>query len=201
MSVIVPESIAERLFQNPDSMMNATLGIETEDHEIVREEVETLLEEKGYRNAFCNDVSEQTEAMDTVVFIVQVFIYGFVVLITLITVANIMNTISTGVLLRRKEFAMLKSVGITPRGFRKMICLESLLYGLRALIAAIPLSILISYLMNRQLGSSIIPFTLDPLLYLLVIAAVFALIGITMLFAVYKIRSDSVIETLKEEIQ
>ena len=130
----------------------------------------------------------------------QVFIYGFIVLITLITIANIINTISTGISLRRKEFAMLKSVGITPKGFRKMICLESFFYGERALIVAIPISLFLCYNMNARINAATIPFFVPWKTYLIVIAAVFVLVGLSMYYAMYKLRNDSIIETLKEEV-
>ena len=138
--------------------------------------------------------------MRTVIFVMKVFIYGFIVLISLITIANIINTISTGIALRRKEFAMLRSVGMTPGGFRKMIRLESLLYGIRSLVVALPLSVVINLLMNRSLGSESIPYEFDWMMYLAAVVVVFILISVTMLFSVSKLKKDSVVETLKEEI-
>ena len=138
--------------------------------------------------------------MRTVIFVMKVFIYGFIVLISLITIANIINTISTGIALRRKEFAMLRSVGMTPGGFRKMIRLESLLYGIRSLVVALPLSVVINLLMNRSLGSDSIPYEFDWMMYLAAVVVVFILISVTMLFSVSKLKKDSVVETLKEEI-
>ena len=138
--------------------------------------------------------------MRTVIFVMKVFIYGFIVLISLITIANIINTISTGIALRRKEFAMLRSVGMTPGGFRKMVRLESLLYGIRSLVVALPLSVVINLLMNRSLGSESIPYEFDWMMYLAAVVVVFILISVTMLFSVSKLKKDSVVETLKEEI-
>ena len=102
--------------------------------------------------------------------------------------------------MRRKEFAMLKSVGTTQKGFYKMVNLESLFYGLRALVFGIPISIAVSYLMNHQLGSDAIPFEINWLMYLAVITAVFIIIGVSMLYSVSKLKNDSIVETLKEEI-
>lgn len=138
--------------------------------------------------------------MNTIMFVLQVFIYGFITLITMITVANIINTISTSIALRRKEFAMLKSVGATQNGFYKMICLESLFYGLKALIFAIPISALISFGLNKLLALDAIPFEMDYLLYAYVILAVFLIVGFSMLYSVSKIKKDSIIETLKQDI-
>ena len=89
---------------------------------------------------------------------------------------------------------------MTPGGFRKMIRLESLLYGIRSLVVALPLSVVINLLMNRSLGSESIPYEFDWMMYLAAVVVVFILISVTMLFSVSKLKKDSVVETLKEEI-
>ncbi|MGN1420065.1 MAG: FtsX-like permease family protein [Eubacterium sp.] len=180
--------------------INLLIGIETEKHAEVKEELTNLFEEKGYLNTYVSDYSEIMQMMNTLVFVIEVFVYGFISLITLITIANIINTISTNIQLRKKEFAMLKSVGTTPKGFRKMISLESVFYGLRAVIFGIPISVIISIVLNKTMSTTAIPFIFDWRMYLIVIAVVFAIIGITMLFSVSKLKDDSIVETLKEEI-
>lgn len=175
-------------------------GIETKQHAEVTEKVSALLDEEGYTHTYCSDVVETFQIMNTVGFVIEVFVYGFVVLITLITIANIINTVSTGITLRKKEFAMLKSVGMTPRGFRKMIRLESLFYGLKALIAGIPLSLLLSYGINRATGEATLPFEVNWGLYLTVILVVFLIILMSMQYSVSKLKHDTIVETLKEEI-
>ena len=157
-------------------------------------------EENNFSYTYVNDYVESMEMVNTLLFALEVFTYGFITLITLITLANIINTISTSIDMRRKEFAMLKSVGTTQKGFYKMVNLESLFYGLRALVFGIPISIAVSYLMNHQLGSDAIPFEINWLMYLAVIAAVFIIIGVSMLYSVSKLKNDSIVETLKEEI-
>lgn len=180
--------------------INLLIGIETEKHAEVKEELTNLFEEKGYLNTYVSDYSEIMQMMNTLVFVIEVFVYGFISLITLITIANIINTISTNIQLRKKEFAMLKSVGTTPKGFRKMISLESVFYGLRAVIFGIPISVIISIVLNKTMSTTAIPFIFDWKMYLIVIAVVFAIISITMLFSVSKLKDDSIVETLKEEI-
>lgn len=199
-SLYVPESNYYNVIAKSFDSYTYMIGIETENHEAVAEKLYTILEEGDYGSIFVMDYIESFRMMNTVVFVLEVFVYGFIVLITLITVANIINTISTGIQMRRKEFAMLKSVGTTPKGFRKMISLESVFYGLKALIFALPISILISYAMNKVMSSDVIPFEINWLLYLAVIAVVFVIIGFTMLYAVSKLKNDSIVETLKEEI-
>ena len=147
------------------------------------------------------DAVAQTEMMNSTILIMQVFIYGFITLMTLISVANIFNTVSTGIDLRRKEFAMLKSVGVTPKGFRKMLRFESLFYGLKALIYGLPLSLIISVLMWKTLTEGFaLAFHPDWRIYLGVVVAVFFITGISMAYATSKVKKDSIIETLKSEI-
>lgn len=174
--------------------------IETDEHKEVAENLTTLLNEKDFGGSYVSDNVDILETMNTVIFIIQVFVYGFITLISLITIANIINTISANIALRRKEFAMLKSVGTTPKGFSKMVSLESVFYALKAVIFGVPISVLISVVLNKMLGESSIPYHFDIKLYLSVIIVVFVLILITMIYSVRKLKNDNIIEALKEDI-
>lgn len=174
--------------------------VETDEHKEVAENLTTLLNENDFGGGYVSDNVDTLETMNTVIFIIQVFVYGFITLISLITIANIINTISANIALRRKEFAMLKSVGTTPKGFSKMVSLESVFYALKAVIFGVPISVLISVVLNKMLGESSIPYHFDIKLYLSVIIVVFVLILITMIYSVRKLKSDNIIEALKEDI-
>lgn len=174
--------------------------IETDEHKDVAENLTTLLNENDFGGNYVSDNVDALETMNTVMFIIQVFVYGFITLISLITIANIINTISANIALRRKEFAMLKSVGTTPKGFSKMVSLESVFYALKAVIFGVPISVLISVVLNKMLGESSIPYHFDIKLYLSVIIIVFVLISITMIYSVRKLKDDNIIEALKEDI-
>ena len=135
--------------------------VETDEHKEVAENLTTLLNENDFGGSYVSDNVDTLETMNTVIFIIQVFVYGFITLISLITIANIINTISANIALRRKEFAMLKSVGTTPKGFSKMVSLESVFYALKAVIFGVPISVLISVVLNKMLGESSIPYHFD----------------------------------------
>lgn len=175
-------------------------GIVTDEHEKVAEEIGDFFEQNNYESCNYSDIAAMMQTMTSTIFILQVLIYGFISLITLITVFNIINTISTSIALRKKEFAMLKSVGTTPKGFNKMIVLESAFYGIKALIFSLPISILVNYGINRALGEASIPFEINWLMILAVIVAVFLIVGMTMIYSVHKLKDDSIVETLKEDI-
>lgn len=183
-----------------DYSYNYILGIETTQHTQITEKIKDIVFGSDYGECVVIDMAESAQAMNTIAMVIEVLVYGFIALISLITVFNIINTISTGIAMRKKEFAMLKSVGTTPKGFNKMIMLESALYGMKALLFGLPISALLSFAMNRAMSTDAIPFEINWLLYLIVTLVVFVIIGLSMLYSVAKLRNDSIIETLKEEI-
>lgn len=179
-----------------------TFGFETTQHEAFSEDVQDILENGNYADSGVMDMVSSIEMMNSTTLIMQVFLYGFITLMALISVANIFNTVSTSIDLRRKEFAMLKSVGVTPKGFNRMLRFESLFYGLKALIFGLPLGLLCSYFMQQILvsGSFDIAFYPDWRVYLGVTLAVFLIVGMSMWYATSKVKKDTIVETLKTEI-
>ena len=192
--------VCKNINANDNQLSKYILGIETTDHQKVAEKLNTISDDGKYSNFSVVDFSEQMQTFNTIALVIQVFVYGFVALISLITIFNIINTISSGIASRKKEFAMMKSVGITPKGFNKMIMLESAFYGIKAVIFGLPISALISFGMHKALNNSTATFSIDYLLYLIVALVVFAIIGMTMIYSVKKVQQNNIIETLKDDI-
>ena len=183
----------------PEDKLTVDLGVETTRHKEIHDKIYSLLENDGYHSYYCNDFADSLQVMDTITIMLKTAMYGFTGLLSLISVANIVNTISTGVLLRRKEFAMYKSVGLESGGFKKMLWLETLLYGMKALILGIPISLLLSYLMYRTFDSNLHIFDPDLIMYGIVMASVFGILGICMALSVNKIKNENIIDALKED--
>ena len=200
-SVFVPESEYYKAAEKTigADVLTYDLGVVTNDHKKTEEDIYDMFETNGYHDYNCSDLEMQIVAVETVTLMINTAMYGFTGLLTLITIANIINTISTGLLLRRKEFAMYKSVGMDNTGFKKMMWLETFLYGLRALIVAIPVSILFDYLMYSSLSKELYSFVLNPITLIVCILAVFLIVGSGMILSINKIKADSIIETLKED--
>lgn len=99
-----------------------------------------LANELDELNKKCNDkliysnYDEYVKQNNAFVLVVSIFLYGFIAVITAIGVTNIFNTITTNMNLRSKEFANLKSIGMTKKEFNRMIRLESIFYGTKSLI-------------------------------------------------------------------
>lgn len=176
-----------------------SLGIETKDPDFVEEKLSEIYD--GYDGIRINNIKGQMQLMNSTIIVLKTFSYGFITLMTLVAIANIFNTISTSFELRKKEFAMMKSIGITPKGFNKMICLESIFYGLKAILIGIPVSMIINAFMYLALSESISLLNMfDWKIYLITVAAVFIIIGLAMLYSWSKAKHDTIIDTLKTEI-
>jgi putative ABC transport system permease protein len=146
------------------------------------------------------NVYQRKQEEEQLIMLMSVFTYGFIVLISAISIANIFNTISTSISLRKREFAMLKSVGMTPKGFNKMINHESIFYGVKALVYGLPISIGIMYLIYMSLQSTFgYSFTLPWMSILYVIVAIFVIVSSAMLYSIKKVKKENIIDGLKQE--
>lgn len=158
------------------------------------------LENIGINKDSIYNVYESKKNDEQFLFVLGVFVYGFITLITLITVSNIFNTISTSIALRKREFGMLKSVGMTPKGFNKMIHYESIFYGIKSLLYGLPISVIVMFLIYKATE-----FSYEYEFYLpwksigIVIVAVFLIVGIVMLYSSSKVKKENIIDALKQE--
>lgn len=151
-------------------------------------------------NLYVYNVYQTQQQNKQMILLLSVFIYGFISLISLISIANIFNTISTSISLRKREFAMLKSVGMTPKGFNKMIHYESIFYGVKALLYGLPISIAIMFLIHWSTQQTFeYDFTLPWLDIAIVTVAIFIIVGSAMLYAISKVKKENIIDGLKQE--
>lgn len=146
------------------------------------------------------DLTADRESERSIVLIIDVFSYGFIVLISLIAAANVFNSISTNINLRRREFAMLRSIGMTGKGLIRMMNFECILYGTKALLYGLPVSIAVSVLIYMGIHNGFESDYRFPFAAIcFAIFAVFVVVFSSMLYAMQKIRSDNPMDTLKNE--
>lgn len=163
-----------------------------------QEEIEKILGNAEYR---LMNIDEDAKMMDSFYTLVAIFLYGFITVIALIGVTNIFNTITTNMNLRRREFAMLKSIGMTKKEFNRMIRLESFFYGMKSLIIGIPIGCVLSYLIYKALvsGNLIIKYQLPISAIIISAIAVFLLITTIMKYSINKINKQNIIETIRND--
>lgn len=146
------------------------------------------------------NTAEAFEQFQNYMFIANVFAYIFIALIALIAAANVFNTISTNIRLRRRELAMLRSVGMSDRDFNKMMGFECVFYGARALAAGIPLALLVSVLIVKIMETDDTRFIMPWGSVGISVLSVFLVIFVTMMYAVSKIRRENIIDALRDEM-
>lgn len=153
----------------------------------------------GY-DYYLNNIAENVRMMKNFYTLIGIFLYGFIIVISLIGITNIFNTITTNMELRRQEFAMLKSVGMTTKEFNRMIRLESIFMGTKSLLFGIPIGISLAYLIYHFLGSEEgLSFNLPTIAVIISILAVFLLITCIMKYSINKINKQNTIETIRNE--
>ncbi len=164
-----------------------------------QDEIEKILE--VYDNAHVTNYEKEAKESKSLYILVGIFLYGFITVIALIGITNIFNTITTNMELRSREFAMLKSIGMTKREFNHMIRLESLFYGMKSLLIGIPLGCLLSYLIFKALMNGNLEFSyMIPYQAIVIsILAVFILITCIMKFSITKINKQNTIETIRND--
>lgn len=172
----------------------------SDDHRESYADLKQILVEQGLNKNYLYDYAESVEENRTLVLIINVFSYGFIALISLIAAANVFNTISTNISLRRREFAMLKSVGMSNKEMSRMMNFECLLYGSRALIYGLPVSIVITWLIYRVVSEGFSTgFYLPWGAIAIAVCSVFIVVFATMMYSMRKIKADNPLDALKNE--
>lgn len=162
-----------------------------------KKRVESLADKNNFN---FHDESEGGEEEKQNLKVVKIFVYGFIVVISLVSVTNIINTVSTSINLRKRELAIIQSIGVTPNGFRKMIYLESFIYGILSLIFGIPIGIGMTLVMNKLI-SGVIEFS--PVIPWVAIAICIVSVFIITFIAAYipmsKLNKENIIDNIRRE--
>lgn len=158
-----------------------------------------LVNEFNIGQNYIFNAAQERRNDEKLILTMKIFLYGFIAIVSLIGITNIFNTVTTGMELRGKEFAMLQSIGMTKKEFDKMIRLESVFYGSKALIIGVVSGTILSYVIYISAGESQLKYTL-PLLAIVmsVIVVIILLLGI-MKYSIAQIRKQNIIETIRNE--
>lgn len=177
------------------SSEHADLCIDVSDYYGALTWLNNELDEQAYRN-----YRRSQEHYRTLLLIINVFSYGFITLISLICVANVFNTITTNVALRRRDFGMLRSTGFRERDLGKMMRYECLIYGIQSLLWGLPLGLGVYYLIYRvDSGTYNATFAPPWTAFLTAAVCVFTVVFVTMFYAVRKLKCDNPIEAIRME--
>ena len=180
-----------------DDKSSSIYYVATNREKSTRDEVKKVAEEN---NLSVIDSIDEAQKLEQTMNVMKIFVYGFIVVISLVSVTNIINTISTNINLRKREFAVIKSIGVTPQGFKKMIYMESILYGILSLLYGIPIGICMNVLMNKILEGMITVQTLIPYKAILIcVVAIFVITFIASYIPLKKMSKENIIDNIRQE--
>lgn len=161
----------------------------------LEQDIKNISESINIRN-----INSEVKQEKSMLLVINIFLYGFMAVITLIGVTNIFNTITSNMELRQKEFAMLKSIGMTKKEFNRMINLETIFYSTKALLYGIILGLLGTFALYKAFSvkmDSGMHIPINPIIISIIF--VFILVFIIMKYSISKINKQNTIETIRKE--
>lgn len=204
-TVIVSESTFKKLAGDMEDKLNHYVGydyiyIKSTSPQTLDDDLKKLFGEDMYDSLDINNAYEANIKGEQLLILINVFAYGFIILITAICVANIFNTLSTSIALRKREFAVIKSVGMTPEAFNKMIYFESIFYGMKALLYGLPVSLMLMLLIFENINGAFYGrFSLPWISILIAVVSVFIVSGAAMLYSSAKLKKENIVDAVRTE--
>lgn len=196
-TIIVSDEYYDKIFNN--NKFIDSIYFDSDNTTKLQDDIEQIVK----NNELITNLEEQRQQVVNIITLVNIFLYGFIIVIVLIGITNIFNTITTNMELRKPEFAMLKSVGMTNKEFNKMIRLETLFMGIRSLIWGLIIGTIISIAMFMEFkGISISEALLQLKIWqpiLISVIAVFVLLTLIMNYSMKKTKTQNIIETIRNE--
>lgn len=209
LQLIVPESMAAyQSFGSTPPIFYSYFDSADGDHGALAEELATagsayFHDKSPYGLAFYsfNDYIEQRDSNQMIATVVNVFCLLFAVILALIAMANVFNTVTNSLILRRREFAVMKSVGLSNRQFRAMVAEECVAWCIRGLVPGVLLSLLVSFLLWQVISGSMtgLAFTLPWSYVALAAAMTMAAVGASVAYGMHRCRADNVVEALRAD--
>ncbi len=194
---LVSESHFEKL---PADAYLGQLYIDAKDADVTEKDIDALNRPDDENGMTVNNFEQIKQTNDRMILVVEIFLYGFIIVISLIGVTNVLNTINTNMNLRRREFAMLQSIGMTRKEFGWMIRSEGILYSVRALMIGIPLGLILSYMVHLVIKRRYdYGFQIPWMSILISAVAVVLMVTIVMWSSIRKIRKQNIIDTIRRQ--
>ncbi len=182
------------------SITTGYLAMNSKDASSTEKALTELKKSLNDKSIYVSNIESEVKQEKDMITLISIFLYGFIIVISLIGVTNVFNTITTSMMLRSKEFAMLKSIGMTHKEFNHMIRLESIMYGLKSLIIGSLLGLLGSYGIYAAIGNKIdLGYIFPGMGIIISIIFVVIIIWLTMRYSLNRVNKQNIIETIRQE--
>lgn len=193
--LVVSEKSIDRY--NPGD--DIVLYIKTDKSEMVYEKIELLV--KKHEGVYVENKDREYRTSKILIRLIRIFLYGIVIMISVVGLTNIFNTVSTSISLRMREYAIFKSIGMDSKQFNKMVRLESLFYLGYSLILGIFLGICLSYfayfVLTRRVEEVSYVFPYKGIIYSVLIVS--GLIFMIMRYSLRMIDKNSLMSVIRQD--
>ena len=190
--------VSDEYMEKLDKLESVSLYVESKDPDKLQSDIDKMC--KDTEGCYVNNVDASVKQMKSIYTVIAIFLYGFIIVISLIGITNIFNTITTNMTLRKREFATLKSIGMTSNEFNRMIFLESFFYIFKSLLIGIPIGVLLSYLIFKGFTNQVLFSYKVPFKGIIVSIAIVCLLIVWLNnYSSKKANKGNVIETIRNE--
>ena len=184
-TIIVSDEYYDQIFNN--NKLIDSIYFDSDNTTKLQDDIEQIVKDN---NLITNFEEERQQRLNFVI-LVDIFLYGFIIVIALIGITNMFNTITTNMQLRKPEFAMLKSIGMTNKEFNKMIRLETIIGTIISIIMFMDFK-------GISASEALVQLKIwQPIL--ISVIAVFLLLTWIMNYAMKKTKTQNIIETIRNE--
>jgi len=199
-TLLLPLSCMDKMIDNKEGQKAYYFYFTSDNHRRSYDSLTQLLEEQNLSPMWLFNQAEMEEYDRALLAVVNIFSYGFIILISLIAIANVFHTVSTNISLRKKELAMISSIGMTKKSLQKMLYFECLIYGSKSLFYGLIASVFVTYFIYRSiLHGWHTNFFIPIHAIIIVIFSIFIVVFSTMLYSMKKIQKENLIDALKNE--
>ncbi len=197
----IPPSVGDQLYQNWGyNGKRFNIYIKAKNYFKINNEIDNIIDnmQLNPNNIFYQNYSLELHEYKQTLLSIKIIIYTFVLFFAIISITSVFNTITANIKLRQKEFAVLRSVGLSPEGFNKIIFYESLVFSIKSILFALPVVYLNIYFFTKVMNLNYDKFPHPTKYILFSIIGVFIVVFITMRYASKKIQFNNIIDSLKE---
>lgn len=200
--VVSKDTFDQWMASTTEPSVSATVRIFTQ-REAHKQVMDSLAETvvKNFDPYQLSDLRDMNQRQRDFITVSKILVFGFATIIALIGLANIYNSLMSSLRFRRKEFAMLRSVGMEEKSFQRMIRFESYFYALKLLSYSIPLGVLTSYGIYRYIIQTIeFNFRVPMLHFGLASLSVVVVLITIMHLGSRTVRQENILDTLKTDM-
>ena len=165
------------------------------------EALESTIEEIAdrYRNSTFISYSEYKKETEDAISTLSTLVYGLIAIVGFIGICGITNTINTTIILRRREFGILRAIGMTGKQLKAMLTYEGLIFGLISAVSSVVLGLILSYTVYSLLrsGMSHLNWSIPWMGIVLAVAGAIGAGILTTLASSRKVTSLSITESIR----